>query len=264
MRWSAASDPAAETDELWRRLGEAEYQAGRSLEDLRAAFRTGIRAAWRGAAELATAAGVSAPVTIALAEAIFVYGDELATDVVEGYLRIQSDEAGERERRRRRLAPLLLDPAGHDPEALARAAELARWPVPRALAVVALADDDPVAVARRLDLDVAGRSRRAGARGWCCPIPTGPGRRAALEHAVGRRAGGPRSRPSRPPMPTARCDGRGSRSSSCARERYRRRLVRDHRPPGDGDPAPGRRDRRALVRSGWRRSTSCRRPSASA
>ena len=51
------------------------------------------------------AAGVSAPATISLAEAIFVYGDELATDVVEGYLRIQSDEAGERERRRRRLAP---------------------------------------------------------------------------------------------------------------------------------------------------------------
>src|ERR1700742_265728 len=41
--------PARETDELWRMLGEAEYQAGRSLEDLRAAFRSGVRAAWRGA-----------------------------------------------------------------------------------------------------------------------------------------------------------------------------------------------------------------------
>ncbi len=82
-------------------------------------FAPGSRAAWRGAAELALRAGVSAPVAIALAEAIFVYGDELATDVVEGYLRMQSDEAGERERRRRRLATLLLDPAGHDPEALA-------------------------------------------------------------------------------------------------------------------------------------------------
>jgi hypothetical protein len=103
--------PARETDELWRRLGEAEFQAGRSLDDLRAAFRTGTRAAWRGAANLATRAGISAPVAIALAEAIFVYGDELATDVVEGYLRMQSDQAGERERerRRRRLALLLLE-----------------------------------------------------------------------------------------------------------------------------------------------------------
>ena len=118
-RSSTGGRPAGETDELWRRLGEAEFQAGRDLDDLRAAFRTGIRAAWRGAADLALRAGVSAQIAIAIAEAIFVYGDELATDVVEGYLRMQSDEAGERERRRRRLAQLLLDPAGHDPEALA-------------------------------------------------------------------------------------------------------------------------------------------------
>ncbi|HEV3056552.1 MAG TPA: hypothetical protein VGX45_17950, partial [Solirubrobacteraceae bacterium] len=101
-----AEKPAAETGEVWRRLGEAEFQAGRSLEAL--------RAAWRGAAELGAEAGVPTPIVIALAEAIFVYTDELGTDVVEGYLRMQSDEAGERERRRRRLAALLLDPAGHE------------------------------------------------------------------------------------------------------------------------------------------------------
>jgi hypothetical protein len=175
--------PAAETDELWRRLGEAEFQAGRGLDDLRAAFRTGIRAAWRGAAELALRAGVSAPIAIALAEAIFVYGDELAADVVEGYLQVQSDEAGERERRRRRLATLLLDPAGADPETLQRAGELARWPVPRALAVLALADESPVAVTRRLDADsLAGAD--AGGSWLVLADPDGPGRRAALEHAV--------------------------------------------------------------------------------
>ncbi len=175
--------PAAETDELWRRLGEAEFQAGRGLDDLRAAFRTGIRAAWRGAAELALRAGVSAPIAIALAEAIFVYGDELAADVVEGYLQIQSDEAGERERRRRRLATLLLDPAGTDPETLQRAGELAHWPLPRALAVLAVADESPVAVTRRLDADsLAGAD--AGGSWLVLADPDGPGRRAALEHAV--------------------------------------------------------------------------------
>src|SRR6201999_2539633 len=106
-------------------LGEAEYQAGRSLEDLRAAFRSGIRAAWRGAADVATRAGVSASATISLAEAIFVYGDELASDVVEGYLRIQSDQAGGRERRRRRLAAVFLDPAAQAPGGVPRAAALA-------------------------------------------------------------------------------------------------------------------------------------------
>jgi hypothetical protein len=173
----------SETDELWRRLGEAEFQAGRSLDDLRAAVRTGTRAAWRGAAELALRAGVSAPVAIALAEAIFVYGDELATDVVEGYLRMQSDEAGERERRRRRLAQLLLDPTGHDPDALQRAGELARWPIPRTLAVLALAAESPMAATRRLDLDALGGADGAGA--WLVlPDPDGPGRRATLDRAL--------------------------------------------------------------------------------
>lgn len=176
--------PARETDELWRMLGEAEYQAGRSLEDLRAAFRSGIRAAWRGAAEVATRAGVSAPATISLAEAIFVYGDELATDVVEGYLRIQSDDAGERERRRRRLASALLDPAGQDPEIVGRAAELAQWPLPREVALVAVAGDDPAALARRLDLDVL--SGADGRGPWLVlPDPDAPGRGAAVARALG-------------------------------------------------------------------------------
>jgi hypothetical protein len=178
--WVGGVSP--ETDELWRMLGEAEYQAGRSLEDLRAAFRSGIRAAWRGAAEVAMRAGVSAPATISLAEAIFVYGDELATDVVEGYLRIQSDDAGERERRRRRLAGALLDPA-HDPETVAHAAELAQWPLPRELAVVAIAGDDPAALARRLDVDVL--SGADGDGPWLViPDPDAPGRRATVDGAL--------------------------------------------------------------------------------
>ncbi len=175
--------PEGDTAEVWRRLGEAEFQAGRSLEALRAAFRTGTRAAWRGAADLAAGAGISAPLVIALAEAIFVYSDELASDVVEGYLRMQSDEAGERERRRRRLATLLLDPDGHDPAALQRAAEQARWALPRALAVLAMAADSPVAITRRLDVDVLAGADSEGA--WLIvPDPDGPGRAASISRAV--------------------------------------------------------------------------------
>jgi hypothetical protein len=175
--------PPGETGEVWRRLGEAEFQAGRTLEGLRAAFRSGTRAAWRGAANLALRAGISAPIVIALAEGIFVYSDELADDVVEGYLQVQSDEAGERERRRRRLASLLLDAEDHDPEAIERAAELARWPVPRAVAVLALAAETPGAVPRRLDADALAGSDNVGA--WLLiPDPEGPGRSAALRRAL--------------------------------------------------------------------------------
>ncbi|MDQ6606076.1 MAG: hypothetical protein M3Z06_05955, partial [Actinomycetota bacterium] len=176
--------PGGDTAEVWRALGEAEFQAGRSLEALRAAFRTGTRAAWRGAADLAATAGISAPLVIALAEAIFVYSDQLASDVVEGYLRMQSDEAGERERRRRRLATLLLDPDGHDPAALERAAELARWSLPRMLAALAIAADSPAAITRRLDVDVLAGADGEGA--WLIvPDPEGPGRAASISRAVG-------------------------------------------------------------------------------
>jgi hypothetical protein len=175
--------PGAETDEVWRRLGEAEFQAGRSLEALRAAFRTGTRAAWRGAAELAADAGMGAPVVIALAESIFVYSDELAADVIEGYLQSQSDEAGERERRRRRLASLLLDSAAPDPEAIAHAAELAHWPLPRVLAVLALGRDTPDGVGRRFKLDALAGSDAAGAY-LVLPDPEGPGQRDAIAAAI--------------------------------------------------------------------------------
>lgn len=180
--------PRAATTETWRRLGEAEFQAGRSLDALRAAWRTGTRAAWRGAAELGNEAGVPTPIVIALAEAIFVYTDELGTEVVEGYLRIQSDEAGERERRRRRLAALLLDPEGHDPEAIERAAELARWPVPRELAALALPGESPGAIPRRLDIEVLAGSDQHGAY-VVIPDPDGPGRAGAISRAIGSQPG---------------------------------------------------------------------------
>lgn len=175
--------PAPETGEVWRRLGEAEFQAGRSLDALRAAWRTGTRAAWRGAANIGSLAGVPTPTVIALAEAIFVYADELANDVVEGYLRAQTDEAGERERRRRRLASLLLDSEEHDREAIERAAELARWPVPQTLAVLAVAGESPTPITRKLDVDALAGADGGGA--WAViPDPDGPGRQKAIRSAV--------------------------------------------------------------------------------
>src|SRR5205085_10381116 len=99
-------------------------------------------------------AGVLTAMVMALGEAVCYYNDELATEVVEGCLRLQSDEAGERERRRRRLAYLLVDAEGHDPEAIERDAELARWSVPQSLAILVVPGETAGAIPRRLDLDV--------------------------------------------------------------------------------------------------------------
>jgi hypothetical protein len=176
--------PGAEAGEVWRRLGEAEFQAGRGLEALRAAWRSGTRAAWRGAAMVAGEAGISTPAVVALAEAIFIYTDELATGVFEGYVRMQSDEASERERRRRRLASLLLGAEAHDPETIARAAELARFTLPKTLAVLALPGEEPGEVARRLGVQALSGPDREGAF-VVVSDPVGPGQESAIARAVG-------------------------------------------------------------------------------
>ena len=239
---------------------------GRSLDDLRAAFRTGIAGGLaRGRRGRPRGPGVSAPAAIALAEAIFVYGDELATDVVEGYLRIQSDEAGERERRRRRLAALLLDPAGHDPEASPAPPSSPSWPLPRALAVRRRSGgDDPAALARRLDLDVLAGADGDGA--WLVlPDPDGPGRRAARRPRARGGAGGR----SVPTVALAEAH-RSLRWARLALELVERGAIRlgpvraaDHL--ATLHPAPGPRARRRSSRGrAWRRSTTCRPASASA
>lgn len=175
--------PSAGTSELWRRLGESEFQAGRELDLLRVAFRTGTRALWREAAAVAAATELPTQQVLALAEALFVYSDELASGVVEGYLRAQSDDAGELERRRRRVAVLLVDPDGVDLDAVGRAAALARWPLPRSVAVLALRSASVVAVTRQLDHDVLVGSDADGVF-LVLADPDGPGRRGAITRAT--------------------------------------------------------------------------------
>jgi hypothetical protein len=98
---------------------------------------------------------------------------------------MQSDEAAERERWRRRLASLLLDSEVHDPEAIAHASSLARWPLPRTLAVLALETDVPARLARRLHADAL-LTGDAGGPVLVLPDPDAPRRMRALRHALGR------------------------------------------------------------------------------
>ena len=195
---------------------------------------------------------------ISLAEAIFVFTDELATDVVEGYLRMQSDEAGERERRRRRLASLLLDPDGADPEAIEHAAELARWPLPRRVAVLALDADEPGAVARGLDVDALVGSDAGGA--WLVlPDPDGPGRGSALRARVGDDAACA-SGPTVAPRDASRSLRWARMTLELVRAgRFPRGADEGRGPPGERDPR-SRTGRLAssCVGSDSRRSNGCR------
>ena len=160
-RLEAPGRASEEAREAWLLLGEREFQAGRSLEALQAAFRAGTRAAVRRAADLAADAGVAATSVALLAEEVFVLVDELASAVIEGYVRAQSDEAGERDRARSRLASLLLE--GADGAVVARAAERARWTVPASVAALAVDTDAPDRVAGRLGADALAGADAGGA-----------------------------------------------------------------------------------------------------
>ena len=161
---------------------------------------------------------------------------------------------------------LLLDPGGGDPEALIRAAELAHWPLPRAVAVLALNSDTAGPLVRRLDLDALVGSEGGGARAR----PPGPGRTRPKRPPYAARSPTSLRPPSRSDRaarrPIARCAGRGSALELVRRDALPSRLA---------DPASPTTWRRSLLlqdpgiaralvtQQSVRRRRRCLRPSAS-
>jgi hypothetical protein len=166
---------------LYVAVGERWFRSGRSLDTLQAGYHLGARVVWRRIAQVANDAGAEAETVAVLADSLFAYLDEIAAVTVEGFVAAQAAAAGEVERRRARLLAMLVAEPVPDRLTLDRAALEAGWPLPRTLAVVALAPD---AEPRRLPADVL-----AGAvDGIAClvvPDPDGPGRRPLLERALG-------------------------------------------------------------------------------
>ncbi|WP_027008353.1 PucR family transcriptional regulator [Conexibacter woesei] len=165
---------------LYVAVGERWFRSGHSLDELQAGYHLGARVVWRRIAAVATAARAEAATIGVLADALFAYLDEIAAVTVEGFVAAQAAAAGEVERRRARLLGCLVSDPQPERAVLERAALEAGWPLPRALAIVALGTD---AAPRRLPSDVL-----AGVvDGVAClvvPDPDGPGRRAPLEAAL--------------------------------------------------------------------------------
>ena len=139
-----AGDQAARGREVYIELGRGEARVGRSLDALLAAYRTGARVAWGRLAEMGLAVGLPARDLVELAAAVFAYIDELSAASAEGFTAEQSALAGDRERRHRALAQLLLSetPAWQVEEA---AAEVG-WLPPATLTAVLV----PVSVGREV------------------------------------------------------------------------------------------------------------------
>src|SRR5947209_12113626 len=148
-----ASGPVERTD-VYRALGRGEMRAGRSLDALLSAYRAGARVAWRRMAALGVEHGLAPDTLYLLAEPIFAYIDVLSAESAEGHALEQSAVAGEVQLHRRRLVRMLVREPPAEPEAIAAVAHEAAWPLPRALAAVAIGGEHRAGTASRLPPDV--------------------------------------------------------------------------------------------------------------
>jgi hypothetical protein len=164
---------------LYFAVGERWFRSGHSLDDLQGGYHLGARVVWRRIAAVATEAEAEAATLAVLADALFAYLDEIAAVTVEGFVAAQAAAAGEVERRRARLLSLLVAEPPTDRPTLERAAQEAGWPLPRALAAVALG---PIRD-HRLPADVLAGTLD-GTSCLIVPDPDGPGRRRLLERAL--------------------------------------------------------------------------------
>ncbi len=173
------------SDAVYRALGRGEHRERRSLDALLAAYGLGARVAWRRVSAIAIEAGVDRRTLTVLAEAVFAYIDELSALSADGYAEAQSAAAGERERLRRRVAALLLDPEPDEAAVRAAAAD-ADWELAPRVAALAWSG-----TGRRLRSRLPANTLVAepgDAEGGLALLadPEAPGLRAALERAAGQ------------------------------------------------------------------------------
>ncbi|NKZ09150.1 helix-turn-helix domain-containing protein [Actinomadura latina] len=133
-----------------RTLGQYEAHEGRSMDALQAAYRIGGQVAWRRVMRVAPRHDISASVMSRLADALFVYLDELAALSLDGYREARARPIPALDERRRRLLRLVVD--GPETE-IAEPAEAAGWAVPEEVTLVA-AEPEARCVWTSLDGDV--------------------------------------------------------------------------------------------------------------
>lgn len=182
-------DRAARGREVYIELGRGEARVGRSLDGLLGAYRTGARVAWARLARMGLDAGLEARELVELAGAVFAYIDELSAASAEGFTAEQSMLTGDRERRQRVLAHLLLSEA--PTWQVEEAATAAGWLPPATLTAVLLPLRAGREVLSRWDERglLAAEDDAAGTALLLLPDVGGPGQRDRLERLLdGREA----------------------------------------------------------------------------
>jgi hypothetical protein len=175
-------DPALDPRlvQLYESFGEAESRQGRPMDTLLAAYRIGARVTWAQFSAAAVEAGVETRQLVTLAEAIFVYIDELSAASASGHARQHAAQAGHRDVLRSQLAGALIEgEAGTAAARVRRLAGAAGWALPDRLAVAVLpggaeAGDRPLPVAPPEVLVLVNELEVLA----IVPDPSGPGRRS--------------------------------------------------------------------------------------
>ncbi len=144
-----ADAPRAPAIEGAYQLGRGEARAGRTVEALLSAYRTGARASWREMADTAVAAGVESGQLARFAELVFAYIDELSAASVAGHTDELESSGRLRQRNLERLARALL--TGAPADAVNAAAERADWEPPEALTAIVLPESQVSSALTALD-----------------------------------------------------------------------------------------------------------------
>ncbi|WP_345635263.1 PucR family transcriptional regulator [Rugosimonospora acidiphila] len=169
---------------LFEEIGRIQWREGRDLTTLLSAYQVGARVAWHHVSSTALEIAVAPEALAALAEAVFVFIDQLSSASARGFVLEQSEAAVTRERLRDELVDLLLSDRS-DSAAVRAAAGRVGWPLPRDVAVILIDPENLVgqSVLSRLDSSCLLIRRRA-LIGAIVPDPVRPGRRQRLATAL--------------------------------------------------------------------------------
>lgn len=176
------TDPVAGEAELFEELGRIEWREGRSLSSLLSAYRAGARVAWRHMSRGALRRGVAPEAIALLAEAVFVFVEELSSASARGYVDEQLATAAARERVRAELADLLMSERA-DLTVVRSTAAAAGWPLPAMAALVVVDPAHAQEFFARLDTRAL-PMRRPEMSGAIVPDPDAPGRRVRLAESL--------------------------------------------------------------------------------
>jgi hypothetical protein len=169
---------------VFEQIGRQQQRIGNDLPRLLTAFQLGARLAWQHVSDTALEMGLPPHALAALADAVFVFVNELSFSAARGFLEEEREDARARDRRREELADLLLSGRADD-DAVRRAADGVGWRIPEKAAVVLVDPHDESArrLLDRLEPDTL-PVRHRDMYGAIVPDPDLPSRRPRLLHQL--------------------------------------------------------------------------------